>query len=154
MASISVKFTNGSRLTFTGGLVLWPSSTESAADWSSWLTEIRSVGCVYGLLHGHSYAALSSVSSHTASATTVPQHRKKSLTVVSATSAPPFQPPRHQRNVCYPIVNHVMRLTLSTVNTKHFIMNIFRIESSCPQKKKRTTERCSSVVYTQARLLF
>jgi hypothetical protein len=32
--------------------------------------------------------------------------------VASATSAPPFQPLRHQRNVCYPVVNRFTRKTL------------------------------------------
>jgi hypothetical protein len=78
---------------------------------------------------------------------------QKSLTVVLATSAPPFQPLRHQRNVCHPVVNSFTRHTLPTVNRKHFFMNILCIEFFRPQKK-RTTERCSSVVYTQARSIF
>jgi hypothetical protein len=72
-----------------------------------------------------------------------PQHRSL-LTVVSATSAPPFQPLRHQRNVCHPVVNRFTRQTLPTINMKHFLMNILCIESFCPQK--RTTVHCSSVV--------
>jgi hypothetical protein len=44
------------------------------------------------------------------------------------------------------------RQTLPTVNRKHFFMNILCIESFCSQK--RTTERCSSVVYLQARSPF
>jgi hypothetical protein len=73
-----------------------------------------------------------------------PQHRSL-LTVVSATSASPFQPLRHQRNFCHPVVNCFTRQTLPTVNMKHFFMNVF-IEALYPQKK-RTTERCSSVGY-------
>jgi hypothetical protein len=42
---------------------------------------------------------------------------------VFLTSAPPFQPLRHQRNVCHPIVNRFTRQTLPTVNRKHFFMN-------------------------------
>jgi hypothetical protein len=56
------------------------------------------------------------------------------LTVVSATSAPPFQPLRHQRNVCPPVVTRVTRQTLPAVNRKHFFMNILCIESFYPQK--------------------
>jgi hypothetical protein len=61
-----------------------------------------------------------------------PQHRSL-LTVVSATSAPPFQL-RHQRNVCHPVVHRFTRQTLPTVNRKHFLMNILCTESFCPQK--------------------
>jgi hypothetical protein len=43
-----------------------------------------------------------------------PQHRSLS-TVVSATSAPPFQPLRHQRNVWHAVVNRFKRQTLPTV---------------------------------------
>jgi hypothetical protein len=67
------------------------------------------------------------------------------LTVVSATSALPFKPLHHQRNVCHPAVNHFTQQTLSTLNRKHFFMNILLFESFCPQK--HTTESCSSVVY-------
>jgi hypothetical protein len=74
-----------------------------------------------------------------------PQHRS-SLTVVSATSTPPFQPLRHQRNLCHPVVNRFTRQTLPTVNMKRFFINILCVESVCPQKKKSITERCSSVV--------
>jgi hypothetical protein len=42
--------------------------------------------------------------------------------------------------------------TLSTVNRKHFFMNILRIESFCLQK--RTEERCSLVAHPQARSPF
>jgi hypothetical protein len=64
-----------------------------------------------------------------------PQHGSL-LTVVSAKSAPPFQPLRHQRNVCHPDVNCFTPRILHTVNRKHFLwMNILRIESLCPQKK-------------------
>jgi hypothetical protein len=61
-----------------------------------------------------------------------PQHRSL-LTVVSATSAPPFQPLRRQRNVCHPAVNCFTRETLPTIIRKHFFMSIPCIESFCPQ---------------------
>jgi hypothetical protein len=51
-----------------------------------------------------------------------PQHISV-LTVVSATSAPPFQPLRHQRNVCDSTVNRFTRQTLSTINRKHFFIS-------------------------------
>jgi hypothetical protein len=47
------------------------------------------------------------------------------LTVLSATSAPPCQPLRQQRNVCYPIVKRFSRQTLPTVNTKHSVSLLF-----------------------------
>jgi hypothetical protein len=56
------------------------------------------------------------------------------LTVVSATSAPPFQP-LHQRNVCHPVVNRFMRQTLSTVNRNNLFMNVLCIESFAHKKK-------------------
>jgi hypothetical protein len=37
--------------------------------------------------------------------------------------------------------------TLPTVNRKHLFMNVLCTESFFSQKKKRTTERCSSVAY-------
>jgi hypothetical protein len=49
--------------------------------------------------------------------------------VVSTTSAPEFQPLRHQRNVCHPVMNRFKRQTLPTVNKKHLFMNIL-----CPHK--------------------
>jgi hypothetical protein len=55
------------------------------------------------------------------------------FTVALATSAPPFQPDRHLRNVFHPVVNRFTRQTLPTVNRKHFFMNILCIESFCPQ---------------------
>jgi hypothetical protein len=65
-----------------------------------------------------------------------PQHR--SLWMLS-TSAPPFQPLRHQRNVCHTIVNRLTRQTLPTVNRKHIFMNIHYTESFCPQKTYKRT---------------
>jgi hypothetical protein len=62
-----------------------------------------------------------------------PQHRSL-LTVVSATSAPPFVPLRHRRNVCHRVMDRFTRQTLPTANKKHFFMNILWIESFCPQK--------------------
>jgi hypothetical protein len=61
------------------------------------------------------------------------------LTAVSATSAPPFQHLRHQRNVWRPVVNRFTGQTLPTVNRKHFFMNIFCIESFRPQKPHSRT---------------
>jgi hypothetical protein len=79
----------------------------------------------------------------------LPVHRnlqhKSLLTLASATSAPPFQPLRLQRNVCRPNVNHFTRQTLPTVNGKHFSMNILCIEFFFPEI---TTEPCSSEVHT------
>jgi hypothetical protein len=67
-----------------------------------------------------------------------PQHRS-AFTVVSATSAPSFQPLHHQRNVFRPVVNCFMRQTLPTVNRKHFFMSTFCIESFCSQKTYNRT---------------
>jgi hypothetical protein len=53
----------------------------------------------------------------------------------------------HLRNVCHAVVNRFTRQTLPTVNRKHFFMNVLSIESLCPQKRKRTAERCSLVVH-------
>jgi hypothetical protein len=63
------------------------------------------------------------------------------LTVVSATSAPPFQPLRHQRNFCHQESNFSTKLsrqTLPTVNRKHFFMNIFALS---PFAHKNTHNR-------------
>jgi hypothetical protein len=65
------------------------------------------------------------------------------LTVVSDISAHPFQPLRHQRNICHPVVNCFTRQTLPTVNRKYFFGIMVRIGSFCPQNG--ITERCSSV---------
>jgi hypothetical protein len=75
-----------------------------------------------------------------------PQHRSL-LAVVSATSAPPFQHLRHQRNVCPPVVSRFMRQTLPTVNRKHFSMNILYIESFYILRVKR----CSLGVQSSSR---
>jgi hypothetical protein len=68
------------------------------------------------------------------------QHRSL-LTVVSATSPPPFQPLHHQRNIC-----HVswpsfepLYVTLRAINGKHFFTNTLCIESFCPQKNAQQT---------------
>jgi hypothetical protein len=76
-----------------------------------------------------------------------PQHRSL-LTVVSATSAPPFQPLRHQRNFCHPAVNRFTRQTLPTVYRKHFFMNIFALSPFA--HKKSTSERCSLIVHSSS----
>jgi hypothetical protein len=65
-----------------------------------------------------------------------PQH-KSLLTVVSATSAPPSQPLRHQRNIGHPLVNRFTRQTLPIVSRKHFFMIILWTVSFCPQKETR-----------------
>jgi hypothetical protein len=59
------------------------------------------------------------------------QHHRILLTLVSATSAPPFQPLRHQGNVCHPVVNRFTRQTLPAVNRKHFFIDVLSIESFC-----------------------
>jgi hypothetical protein len=61
------------------------------------------------------------------------------LIVVSATSAPPFQPPRHQRNICHPFVNRFTRHTLPTVNRKHFLCISFALRPFA--NKKQTHNR-------------
>jgi hypothetical protein len=61
------------------------------------------------------------------------QHRSL-FTVLSATSAPPFWPLRHQRNFCHPVVNRFTRQKLPTVNRKLFFMNILCTVSFCSQK--------------------
>jgi hypothetical protein len=63
-----------------------------------------------------------------------PQHRSL-LTVVSATSAPPFQTSSSSAKRLPPRLNRFMRQTLPTVNRKYFFMNIICLESFCPQKK-------------------
>jgi hypothetical protein len=75
-----------------------------------------------------------------------PQNRSL-LTVFSATSTPPFQPLRHQRNISHPVVNCFKRQTLLTLNRKHFFMNVICIESFYAHKKG-TAERCSSVIHS------
>jgi hypothetical protein len=67
-----------------------------------------------------------------------PQHRSL-LTVVSATSAPPFQLLRHQWNICHLDVILFTRQTLPTVNRKYLFMNILCIESFCLQKTHNKT---------------
>jgi hypothetical protein len=63
-----------------------------------------------------------------------PQHRSL-FTAVSATSAPPFQPLRHQRNVCRPVVNRFKRQSLPSVKRKRFFMDILCTESFCRHKE-------------------
>jgi hypothetical protein len=75
------------------------------------------------------------------------QHRSF-FSVVLATSAPPFQPLPHQRNICHPVANRFTQQTLPTVNRKHFFKNILYIESFCPQKTH--TESCSSLVHSSS----
>jgi hypothetical protein len=64
-----------------------------------------------------------------------PQHRSL-LTVVSAISAPPFQPLSHQwNNVCHPNLNRFMRQTLPTVNKKYLWIS-FALSPFANNKKK------------------
>jgi hypothetical protein len=77
-----------------------------------------------------------------------PQHRSI-LTVVSAISSPPFQPLRHQQNVCQPDVNCFTRQTLPTVNRKHFF--ILRIMSFCPQSTHNITLLFGSICLQHGR---
>jgi hypothetical protein len=72
-------------------------------------------------------------------------------TVVSATSAPPCQPLRHQQNLCQSVVNRFTRQKPPTVNSKQFFMNILCTESFV-RRKRHATERCSSVLYSQSRV--
>jgi hypothetical protein len=72
------------------------------------------------------------------------QHRSL-LTLVSDSSASPFQPPVHQWNILHQLVNRFTQQTLLTVKRKHFFLNNLFITSFCPQKRKR--ERWSSLVY-------
>jgi hypothetical protein len=69
---------------------------------------------------------------------TYPQHRSL-LTVVSATSAPLYQPLHHQWNICHPVMNRFTWQTQPTVNRKHFCMNILCTESCCSQKMHNRT---------------
>jgi hypothetical protein len=75
--------------------------------------------------------------SHPFTSSSTPQHRSL-LTAVSVTSAPPFQPLRHQLKTIDtflgPVVNRFTQQTLSTVNRQHFFMNILRIDSFCSRK--------------------
>jgi hypothetical protein len=85
------------------------------------------------ILHRHRYTCLIALPVRRNT-----QHRNL-LTVVLAISAHPFQPLRHQRNVCHPVVNHFTRQRLPTVNRKYFFMIILCIESFCPQKTHNRT---------------
>jgi hypothetical protein len=62
--------------------------------------------------------------------------------VVSATSAPPFQPLRHQRNICH---------QGWTVNRKLFFMNILCIGSFCAQKAHNRTQLFGSLLLKHGR---
>jgi hypothetical protein len=67
---------------------------------------------------------------------------QKYFDFVSATSAPPLQPLRHQRNVCHdsrPSCEPLYTKTLPAINRKNFFMNILCIESFCPQKRTKNT---------------
>jgi hypothetical protein len=80
------------------------------------------------------------------------QHRSL-LTVVSATSNPPFQPLRHQRNVCHSVVNCFTWQTLPTVKRKYFFINILCIESFCPSKTHNRTLLFDSILLKHRRHL-
>jgi hypothetical protein len=62
-----------------------------------------------------------------------PQHT--SLSTVSATSEPPFEP-LHQWNVCHSVLNHFTRQTHPTAERN--IINILCIETFYPQNTNRT----------------
>jgi hypothetical protein len=68
--------------------------------------------------------------------------------VVSATSATPLQPLRHQRKVCHSVVNRFTRQTLPTVKRKYFFLNMLCIESFGPQQTHK--QRCSSIVHSSS----
>jgi hypothetical protein len=71
-----------------------------------------------------------------------PQHRSL-LAVVSATSAPPFQPLRHQRNVCHAVVNRFTRQTVPTVNRKKILISL----ALSPSAHKRHTNQNAALLY-------
>jgi hypothetical protein len=81
-----------------------------------------------------------------------PQHGSL-LNVVSATSAPPFQPLRHQRNLCHIVVNRFTRQTPPTVNRNSFIMNIISIEFFCSQETHNRTLIFGSILRKYGRHL-
>jgi hypothetical protein len=74
-----------------------------------------------------------------------PQHRSL-LTVDSATSAPHFQPLRHQRNVCHPVVNCFTR---QTHPGRNFFVNILCIESFFLPKTDNKTLLFGSIALMQ-----
>jgi hypothetical protein len=74
-----------------------------------------------------------------------PQHRSL-LAVVSATSAPPFQPLRHQRNAYHPVGNRFTRQTLYTVNRKHFSINgVTDLINELPGKSSVNTAQLATI---------
>jgi hypothetical protein len=82
-----------------------------------------------------------------------PQHRSL-LSVISATSVPPFQRLRHQKNICQPVLSRFTRQTLPTVNRKNFFINIFCVECFCPQKKHAQQDVALRYYIPQARSPF
>jgi hypothetical protein len=89
------------------------------------------------ILHQHWYPCPTALSVHQK-----PQH-KSLLTVVSATTTPPFQPLCHQRNICHPVVNCFTRQTLPPVYRNHFFLIPFALSPSA--HKKCIKACCSSV---------
>jgi hypothetical protein len=70
---------------------------------------------------------------------------------VAVVSAPPVQLFR-QHNVCHLVVNRFTRHT-STVDRKHFFMNIFCIESyCCAQKTDKKSSSTVSILTTETSL--
>jgi hypothetical protein len=67
-----------------------------------------------------------------------PQHRSL-LTVVSATSAPPFQTLLHQRNVCHTGVNRFTWQTLPTGKRNNSFTNAFALSPFAPQTTHNRT---------------
>jgi hypothetical protein len=72
-------------------------------------------------------------------------------TVVTATSAPPSQPLRHQRNICHPVMNRFTRKILPILNRKHFFKNILCIESFFLQKTHNRTLLFGSTLFKHDR---
>jgi hypothetical protein len=83
----------------------------------------------------------------------VRRNPQKCFAFISATSAPPFQPLRHQRNVCHPVVNRFTRQTLPTVNRRNLLINILCIESFCLQKAHNRTLLFGSILLKHGRHL-
>jgi hypothetical protein len=113
----------------------------------TWYSNLEKTFISRHILHQHRYTCLKALPVRRN-----PQHSNV-LTVVSATFAPPFQPLRHQRNVCHQAVFLADRIdgeTLPTVNRKHFFTNIFCNESFCPLK--RTIELFGSILLEHGRL--
>jgi hypothetical protein len=102
--------------------------TNGYKTYNMWYSKLKKKSISRHILHQHWYTCPIALPVRRN-----PRHRSL-LTVVSATSAPPFQPLRHERNLCLPVVNRFTRQTLPTVKRKHFFMNILYTEPFRPQK--------------------